>query len=77
MSKHHTKKDAVIHLLVNRQDIAMLNKIMEAYSHLGVVSTVDREKGLLVIRATSDTAEEVRMIIERLPFAVEALEDSL
>ena len=51
------------------QDIDMLTKIIEAYEHVGIVSTLDSHRGLVVIRCTKDTAAELRIILANLPFA--------
>ena len=42
-------------------------KIFEGFEHLGVVTTLDRSQGLLVIRATPDTRLEVLAIVSHLP----------
>ena len=52
------------------KNIDMLNKIIEAYGHLGVVSTINHESGLVVIRVTRDTHSEVMEILSYLPFSL-------
>lgn len=52
---------------VNPQAINYINRIMEGYEYLGVVTTVNREQGILMIRTTSDTYEEVKRILDNLP----------
>ena len=54
--------------LVVPQDIDMLTKIIEAYDHIGIVSTLDSRRGLVIIRGTEDTAAELRSILANLPF---------
>ena len=51
-------------------DIDMLARIVEAYDHLGVLSTLDPAAGLVVIRVTEDTWEEMRLVLEDLPFPI-------
>lgn len=55
-------------------NIDMLSKIIEAYEHLGIVSTLDRHQGLVVIRCTEDTREDMLGILESLPFPIRLLE---
>lgn len=54
--------------------IDMLSKIIEAYEYLGIVSTLDRHQGLIVIRCTEDTREDMLGILESLPFPISLLE---
>lgn len=49
----------------------MLTKLIEAYDNLGIVSTIDRSCGLVVIRGTVDTYSELIDILNNLPFEVE------
>lgn len=58
-----------IYLRIDPQHVNYLNRIMEGYEYLGTVST--RKDGIVVIRATADTVDEVRTIVENLtiPFA--------
>ncbi|MEQ8174573.1 MAG: DUF4911 domain-containing protein [Syntrophomonadaceae bacterium] len=55
-------------------NIDMLSKIIEAYEHLGIVSTLDRHQGLVVIRCTEDTREDMLGILDSLPFPINLLE---
>jgi len=55
-------------------DIDMLTKIMEGYEHLGIVSTIDSKKGVVLIRGTEDTCEEIIEILSTLPFPLEILQ---
>lgn len=59
---------------VEPKDVNYVNRIMEGYEYLGVVSTLDRTAGILVIRATADTAAEVHDILAHLPVAVRYVE---
>ena len=60
----------IIDLQLNPQDIAMLDKIFEAYNNLALVSTIDRKKGLVKINATPQTVGDVREILNNLPIEV-------
>lgn len=58
---------AAVYLKTAAQNIAFVCKIMEGYEHLGVVTTIDRYEGVLMIRSTPDTRIEVIKIIQALP----------
>lgn len=55
---------------LNPPDIDLLSKIIEAYEHLGIVSTLDRRRGLVVVHCTSDTRRDVLQILSSLPFSI-------
>ncbi|MDU4960617.1 MAG: DUF4911 domain-containing protein [Sporomusaceae bacterium] len=61
------KNAAAVFLTVAPADISFVCKIFEGFEHLGVVTTIDRERGLLAVRATPDTRPEVLAIIASLP----------
>lgn len=58
------------YIKVDRHDINFINRIMEGYEYLGVVTTVKREEGILMIRVTSDTYAEVKNILQNSPVQV-------
>lgn len=62
-----------IYLKVDPPNIDMISKIIEAYEHLGIVSTLDSRQGLLVVRCTVDTREDILQILATLPYPVELL----
>lgn len=65
------KPDAdALYILVNLSDVNYVNRIMEGYEHLGVVTTLDRARGVLMVRATADTKAEAREILAHLPVPV-------
>ena len=55
-----------IFLKVNKEDIDYINRIMEGYEYLGVVSTIDKKEGIIVIRTTTDMYDEAKVILENL-----------
>ena len=55
-----------IFLKVNKDDINYINRIMEGYEYLGVVSTIDKKEGIIVIRTTTDMYDEAKVILENL-----------
>ena len=56
-----------IRIHIDPKNINYLNRIMEGYEYLGVVTTLNREEGLLMIRVTPDTCTEVKKILANLP----------
>ncbi|MEN6412575.1 MAG: DUF4911 domain-containing protein [Veillonellales bacterium] len=55
-----------IYIQVEPQVINYVNRIMEGYEYLGVVSTVNKAEGILLVRVTPDTAGEVKEILNHL-----------
>ena len=55
--------------------IDMLTKLIEAYDHLGIVSTLNQTKGLVIIRSTEDSLPELEEILHHLPFPIELFFD--
>ena len=58
-----------IFIRIQRQEIALFTKIFEAMSHLAVVTTIDRAKGVLRVCCSDDQDEDVRLVIEALRMA--------
>jgi hypothetical protein len=51
---------------IDRREIAYLKFILEAYDGLAVVSTVDAEAGILVLRISPGCEPDVEMILQDL-----------
>ncbi len=68
--------ESIIYLRVEPRHIDMLTRRNEACSHLGVVSTLDRRAGLIIIRGTPDTIPEIESLLPEMPFMVEKLIDA-
>lgn len=64
-----------IHARLAPENIDMLSKIIEAYEHLGIVSTLDQDTGLVLIRSTEDTCADLLEILSNLPFPLEIVEE--
>lgn len=52
-----------------------VNRIMEGYEHVGVMTTVKQGEGLCVIRSTADTKALAIEILQSLPIPLEIMED--
>lgn len=64
-----------IYLRVLRKEITTLNRIIESYDNVGVVSTVNAQEGLVMIHLTPDTEKIVRGILNELSFVQEIIEE--
>ncbi|CQR74042.1 DUF4911 domain-containing protein [Sporomusa ovata] len=71
-----TTIDKPIYIQVEPRYVNYVNRIMEGYEYLGVVSTLDRREGILQIRATPDTTNEVRDILAHIPIEIHYVERS-
>lgn len=60
-----------IYLRVARKEITTLNRIIESYDNIGVVSTINAQEGLVMIQLTPDTEKIVREILNDLSFVQE------
>lgn len=56
-----------VYFSLDPKDTNYINRIIEGYEYVGVMSTVDREKGLAVIRCTEDTKNLAIEILRSLP----------
>jgi len=56
---------------IDMKHINYINRIMEGYEYLGVVTTVKEMKNVLRIRVTPDTYSEVQEILANLPLEFE------
>ena len=56
----------LVKIKINPKDINFFNRIMEGYEYLGIVSTLNKKDGTVVVRTTPDTYDEVREIIDHL-----------
>lgn len=65
-----------IYASVSPKSIDMLTKLVEAYDHLGVVSTIDTSKGMVVVRVTSDTFDDMKQILLNMPFPIRLMQQT-
>ncbi len=70
-----TEACAILYARVRPAEIADLTWVLEGCEHLALVSTLDRDAGLVRLHATPDTRGEVLELLRRLPFAVEILDN--
>lgn len=60
-----------IYAVVEPKKIDMLSKLIEGFEGLGIVSTIDQHKGLVLIRTTTDTGDDLLEILKQMPFPVQ------
>jgi putative protease len=60
-----------IYAVLRPEKIDMLSKLLEGFEGLGVVSTLDRQLGLVLIRVTHDTGSEVLEVLQHFPFPIQ------
>jgi hypothetical protein len=63
--------DDGVRIKVEPRNITYISRIMEGYEYFGVVTTIDRSEGLLLIRTTPDMGPEIQQILSSLPIDVE------
>ncbi len=62
-----------VYIQINPHDVNYVNRILESYEYLGVLTTLDAAKGICCIHSTADTKEDVRRVLSALPVAVRFL----
>lgn len=68
----HTHYDgSYVYFKIDPAQTNYVNRILEGYEYLGVMTTIDRAEGLCMVRSTPDTAPLVRQILASLPIEVE------
>ncbi|WP_277292882.1 DUF4911 domain-containing protein [Veillonella montpellierensis] len=58
--------DDAVYCRINIRDTNYVNRIIEGYEYLGVMTTLDASTGLTVIRTTKDTRSVVIQILKSL-----------
>ncbi len=62
--------DSCIKVQLEPCNIAYLNWIIEGYEHIGIVSTLDREKGIVLIQSTPDMLGDLKIILQNFDFPI-------
>lgn len=61
---HH--EDSYVYFIINPAHTNYVNRILEGYEYLGVMTTVNRSEGLCVVRSTEDTRDTVKEVLSSL-----------
>ena len=62
-----------VYFQIERQHTNYVNRILEGYEYVGVMTTVNTE-GLCMVRTTESTRELAKQILQSLPVSVTLLE---
>ncbi|MDA8226971.1 MAG: DUF4911 domain-containing protein [Desulfitobacterium hafniense] len=68
-----SEADFIVRAKVPRSEIQMLVKLVEGFSHFGVVTTTNKEAGEVIIQTTKYCWPELEPAIKHMPFVVEFL----
>jgi hypothetical protein len=63
--------DMLVKARVPRSEIQLLAKYVEGLGHLGVITTIDRLNGEVLIQTTKHCWPDLKSIIKELPLAIE------
>lgn len=55
-----------VYILIDPHDVNFVNRILEGYEYLGVLTTIDPARAICCIHSTADTKEEVKAILGEL-----------
>lgn len=66
------ENDAV-YIEIDPHDVNYVNRILESYEYLGVLTTLDTRRAVCCIHSTADTKNEVREILSGLDIPVHFL----
>ena len=67
------KNEHSILLNIQAKDISFINKVFEGYDGLALVTTLERDKELILINVTPDTKEDVINILANFPKPIKLL----
>ena len=65
--------DVLVRAQVARTEIQMLAKLVEGLGHLGVVTTINKETGEVLIQTTRDCWPNLQSALRHMPLAIEFL----
>lgn len=67
--------DNRVYIEIAPGDVNYVNRIMEGYEYLGILTTIDPQRATCCINATADTRKEVVEILTHLDTEVKILAD--
>ena len=73
MEKPSNMSPDFVYIQINPHDVNYVNRILESYEYLGVLTTLDPAKGVCCIHSTADTKEDVRRVLASLDVPVKFL----
>jgi hypothetical protein len=60
-------KDITIKLKINTKDIDFINKIIESYEGIALISTLNSTEGILVVHTSHSCYDDLMYILKTLP----------
>lgn len=69
------KSPDFLYFHVEPEEVNFVNRILEGYEYLGVMTTIDVAKSIIMLRTTPDTKPLAVEILQSLPVAVDVLDD--
>lgn len=73
MEKPSNMSPDFVYIQINPHDVNYVNRILESYEYLGVLTTLEPAKGICCIHSTADTKEDVRRVLASLDVPVHFL----
>ncbi|ADR19561.1 DUF4911 domain-containing protein [Calditerrivibrio nitroreducens] len=61
-----TESSVKIKFIANRDQILYINSILDSYDGIGIMRTIDREKGYIAIYSTESQYEKVILLLKAL-----------
>lgn len=58
--------DSRVYIEIPPKDVNFVNRILEGYEYLGVLTTLDSKRAICMIWSTEDTNLEVRKVLSEL-----------
>lgn len=66
------KNDAV-YIEINPHEVNYVNRILEGYEYLGILTTIDPRRAVCCIHSTADTRQDVMDVLTHLDIPVKIL----
>jgi hypothetical protein len=77
LTKEFLNIDKLVRAKVARKEINMLVKLVEGLGHLGVVTTLDRVEGEVLIQTTKDCWTDLEIALKNMPFDIKIFDQDL
>ncbi|MCL1852266.1 MAG: DUF4911 domain-containing protein [Peptococcaceae bacterium] len=61
---------------MRRADINLLVRLVEGLGHLGVVTTLDKERGFVLLQTTADCREDLLTLMGHMPVVWRVMDES-
>ena len=71
MNQSQKNRGLVLRARTPRRFICFISGLFEGYDGLGVIRTIDKEKGLIEILSTKDQEEDLRALASQLSTEIE------